>query len=93
MPKYNVGDKVMICDSPPEHCNVGFAIAMEEYCGQVATIIELTYDAWFDQDVYRLDVDNGKWKWSDEIVKGFFVEELPLFEVPDEVQFTSLFEM
>lgn len=93
MAKYKVGDKVMICDRNPGRCDVGFAREMEKYCGQIATIIELTYDAWSDQDVYRFDVDNGRWKWSDEIVKGFFVEELPLFEAPDEVQFASLFEM
>lgn len=93
MAKYNVGDKVKICECNPGHCDVGFARAMENYCGQVATIIKLTYDDWSDQDVYRLDVDNGKWKWSDEIVEGFCVEELPLFEAPDEVQLASLFEM
>lgn len=65
--KYEVGDKVRV----REDLEVGkkfndctFIKDMEEYKGKIATI---TYC--YDDDSYDIDLDDGEWYWTDEMLE------------------------
>lgn len=71
--KYKVGDKVRIkskewyennkdkdCDGDILCGDVYFMSNMKDYCGKTATITEA-------KKHYRIDLDNGRWCWSDEL--------------------------
>lgn len=75
--KYKVGDKVKIKsldwynankdNSGDIRCNsCSFIDKMSCYCGYVATITGIT------ERSYNIDVDNGKWFWSDDMFEGHF---------------------
>ena len=66
--KHKIGDKVKICslewynqNKDELGCVDGFTPEMTKYCGSVATITEEYFG------VYSLDIDNGEWRWNDEM--------------------------
>lgn len=79
--KYKIGDKVRIksldwynenTDSVNKIVRCGaevFMPEMSQYCGQIATIA-----AKFKND-YCLNIDNGHWSWTDEMIEGLVEEE------------------
>lgn len=71
--KYKVGDKVRIKSREwyEKNKNISgnilfgdtlFIAAMHRYCGNIATITSVG-------DIYRIDIDNGKWGWTDEMLE------------------------
>ena len=62
---YQIGDKVKIHDnlSIGTHGNVDFVMEMSTYLGMEATITDIDFDGDFS-----LDVDNGEYYWSKEMV-------------------------
>ena len=93
MVKYRVGDKVHIkskewynnfsdcygCISD-EIVSFGFNIYMSRRCGMVGTITNVQSAIYHGKEIneYRLDIDNGEWKWSEDmfesVKKGMEVE-------------------
>ena len=75
--KYRQGDTVIIKSKDWYEANkekdgyihftetsVGFTKHMSEFCGKVTTVREVT-----PQDTYRLDIDDGKYYWHDEMLQ------------------------
>ena len=72
--RYKVGDKVTIgdiydgvnysnMDGDPDN-GIGISFEMRNYIGRSATIVRVDYDA------YRLDIDGGRWCWTDGMFEG-----------------------
>lgn len=69
--KYNVGDKVRIKSKEWYEANkdsqgnittlASFTQSMAVFCGRKANIVEI------DEGTYRLDIDNGRFFWDDEM--------------------------
>lgn len=71
--KHKIGDKVKIKSKEwyEKNKNISgdiycgdtlFLAAMHRYCGNIATITSVG-------SIYRLDIDNGKWGWADEMLE------------------------
>lgn len=65
--KFKVGDIVRIWDKYEEDRSVSYMSYMSTHAGQIATIAEgsVKYDAAI---YHRLDIDNGRWWWSEKIL-------------------------
>lgn len=81
--KYEVGQKVKIKSLDWYNKNkdyndgavyfrkaITFVESMSKYCGQVATIIKVTGGI-----EYKIDLDNGYYSWTDEMIEGLAEEE------------------
>lgn len=78
MGKFQVGDRVRIIDVPNKYCAAGWNPAMDKYCGKEAVITS-------KYSHYKLDIDNGEWYWSSDIIRKVTMPELPdLDPVPPE---------
>lgn len=83
MSKFKVGDKVSIrqrkaIDRVSEDNKVGYAYMVEdmkEHCGKVAKITEVR------RSTYAVDIDGGRWDWTDEMFEGYAFEYGDLIEV------------
>lgn len=87
--KYKVGDKVRIKNNgydtkfidklgKTKIIHIEFGSEMKIYCGYVATITEVKQD----MNLYRIDLDNHKFMWRDEMFdETFDFEQLPVGEV------------
>ena len=62
---YQIGDKVKVHDnlSIGTHGNVDFVMEMSTYLGMEATITDIDFDGDFS-----LDIDNGNYYWSKEMI-------------------------
>lgn len=66
--KYRVGDKVRIRSDLQIYCQYGNYIFFQgKYRGCNAIIIKVD-DLYKD---YRLDIDNGEWCWTDEMLESY----------------------
>lgn len=61
--KFCVGDIVKIKEGLNHENTHGFVDDMKEYCGKVARVTEINKNA------YSLDIDNGLWYWSDDMLE------------------------
>ena len=64
--KYKIGDKVKIREDlivDNDYGSDGFTEEMVEYKGKTATITDVHYDK------YDIDVDDGQWYWTDEMLE------------------------
>lgn len=64
--KFKVGDKVRIrkdLKSRERYNGISFTVEMEEYRGKVAKITKIIFDN------YKLDIDDGEWFWSDNMLE------------------------
>ena len=64
--KFKVGDKVRIrkdLKSGERYNGISFAVEMEKYRGKVAKITKIIFDN------YKLDIDDGEWCWSDNMLE------------------------
>ena len=64
--KFKVGDKVRIrkdLKSIERYNGISFTVEMEEYRGKVAEITKIIFDN------YELDIDDGEWFWSDNMLE------------------------
>ena len=66
--KYDVGDYVRI-KTIHEGDPVVFGVVkvMEQYSNQLARITDVDYDTWKQTFIYHIDLDDGKWDWSDDM--------------------------
>lgn len=71
--EFDIGDAVRIVDERPWTCKAGWANRMDSYLGMEAVITEIC-----DKGMFRLDVDNGAWVWSDDIITE--IEEITEFD-------------
>ena len=65
--KYKVGDKVRIREDLIVYKEYGknvYTHEMEEYKGKTAYITDTCCES------YELDVDNGAWSWTDEMLES-----------------------
>lgn len=69
--KFNVGDKVQVCSDirkDPSTTMIGFAPAMRNYQGKVATIVE-RFPSFRGENAYYIDIDEGdrygRWVWAE----------------------------
>lgn len=68
------GDKVRVIskkyvESLPrkgDEIKYSFTIPMRKYCGKIATIKEVDIDG----DLYKLDIDDGWYSWSEGMFEG-----------------------
>ena len=70
--QYKVGDKVLIRDDLiPDRCYgpLLFVRYMLGYAGRPAEIISI------HGSYYNISIDNGCWKWTDEMIAGYEFEE------------------
>jgi hypothetical protein len=70
--KYKVGDKVKIREDlivDNDYGSDGFTEEMEQYKGKTATITDVCYDK------YEIDIDDGNWCWTDEMLEDDTVVE------------------
>lgn len=75
MGKFQIGDRVRIVDVPNNHCVAGWHPSMDKYCGKEAVITgKCSY--------YKLDIDNGEWYWSSDIIRKVMPELPDLDPVP-----------
>ena len=95
LPKLELGQKVTIkslewYDSNKNaHTGVlplsteSFVSDMSEYCGKTATIVDVfkDLDGVDDNIMYRIDLDNRGWNWTDEMFEPERVEDV---EDPEE---------
>ena len=88
----NIGDVVEICHEPQKGCDVGWGRAMDKYCGKTAVVTRIEYFDWGEIYGYRLDIDGGRWKWSDQLISRITVPDLPEFEAPQEGALLALFQ-
>ena len=71
--KFKIGDRVRIrvdlVVDDPKYIPVGFIPMMKEYRGKSAIIIKMiTFDNKKFKESYKLDIDNGAWNWTDEML-------------------------
>ena len=89
LPKLELGQKVTIKSldwynsNKNEHTGVikltteSFVRDMSEYCGKTATIVDVFKD--LDREdaiMYRIDLDNRGWNWTDEMFEPERVEDV-----------------
>lgn len=79
-----IGAKVHIVDEPIYGCEAGWADEMDQYCGSEATIVGGGRGG-----CYHLDIDDGEWSWSSDIIT-LIPQDIPL-EVEESVDICSLF--
>ena len=54
-----------------------FVSEMSEYCGKTATIVDVFKDFDGEGDIlYRIDLDNRDWNWTDEMFEPERVEDV-----------------
>lgn len=85
--KHNVGDKVKIREDLVPEIMYGkekFVSRMEEYRGCEATIVDAFYRN--GGVLYRIDIDNKCWYWTDEMFEEFEDEHISKFNVGDKVR-------
>lgn len=61
--KLKRGDKVRIKENLNE-CEFGYGAPMEEFIGKEATVMET-----YDRGRILLNIDNGEWYWSEEVLE------------------------
>lgn len=69
--KFKIGDKVKIREDLVVDLLYGcdiFVSDMSEYCGKEATITAIR-DSYLKGVAYLLDIDNGEWYWTDEMLE------------------------
>ena len=89
LPKLELGQKVTIKSlewynsNKNEHTGVikltteSFVREMSEYCGKTATIVDVFKDFEGEGDImYRIDLDNRGWNWTDEMFEPERVEDV-----------------
>lgn len=73
MINFKVGDKVRIMSSDTHQLwnkldilyKIDFVDDMSQYCGMEATIIRGEEYSWEPFPLYKIDLDNGFWSWSE----------------------------
>ena len=68
MNKYSVGTRVKINSNFPQDKDV-FSFGMIEFVGFEGEIIEYTYTASDSSGWYTLDIDEGKYFWSEDVLE------------------------
>ena len=88
LPKFEVGQKVTIKSLDWYNSNKDkngavklaeevFVEEMAEYCGKVATIVDVFKDLdGGDAIMYRIDLDHRDWNWTDEMFEPEMVEDV-----------------
>jgi hypothetical protein len=69
--KYKIGDKVRIRKDlivANDYGSDSFTEEMEQYKGETATITDAYYDK------YEIDIDDGSWCWTDEMLEDNTVD-------------------
>ena len=70
--KYKIGDKVKIREDlivANDYGSDGFVEEMERYKGKTATITDVHWDK------YEIDIDNGDWYWTDEMLEDIVKDD------------------
>lgn len=70
--KFQTGDRVKVKDYLEAGCDYGsdmFTSDMAKYRGKEATITGFR-EGWGDSLVYVLDIDDGNWNWTEEMLEG-----------------------
>ena len=88
LPKLELGQKVIIKSLDWYNSNKDdsrtiklttevFVEDMSEYCGKTATIVDVFKDFDGEGDImYRIDLDNRGWNWTDEMFEPEKVEDV-----------------
>ena len=89
LPKLELGQKVIIKSLEWYNSNKddsktiklsteSFVEDMSEYCGKTATIVDVfkDLDGVDDNIMYRIDLDNRGWNWTDEMFEPEMVEDV-----------------
>ena len=89
LPKLELGQKVTIKSlewynsNKNEHTGIvkltteSFVSDMSEYCGKTATIVDVFKDFDGEGDImYRIDLDNRGWNWTEEMFEPERVEDV-----------------
>ena len=89
LPKLELGQKVIIKSLEWYNSNKddsktiklateSFVSDMSEYCGKTATIVDVfkDLDGVDDNIMYRIDLDNRGWNWTDEMFEPEKVEDV-----------------
>ena len=89
LPKLELGQKVIIKSLDWYNSNKDdsktiklttevFVEEMSEYCGKTATIVDVfkDLDGVDDNIMYRIDLDNRGWNWTDEMFEPEKVEDV-----------------
>ena len=89
LPKLELGQKVIIKSLEWYNSNKddsktiklsteSFVEDMSEYCGKTATIVDVfkDLDGVDDNIMYRIDLDNRGWNWTDEMFEPERVEDV-----------------
>ena len=88
LPKFEVGQKVTIKSLDWYNSNKDkngavklaeevFVEEMAEYCGKVATIVDVFKDLdGGDAIMYRIDLDHRDWNWTEEMFEPEMVEDV-----------------
>ena len=78
-PKYKVGDRVRVVDSPYEECPFGWAFIMDDFCGRECVIIRTCWNWVFDAFEYHIRAaDTGEESscmWCDHCFIPLITEE------------------
>ena len=85
LPKFELGQKVTIKSLDWYNSNKDkngaiilsaevFVEEMAEYCGKTATIVDVFKDE--ENFLYRIDLDNRGWNWTDEMFEPEMVEDV-----------------
>lgn len=75
--KYKVGDKVRIRTDlrvNTRYGNYDYIYEMEKYKGETAYITEIYRSKFDDLLSYCLDIDNGEWSWTDEMLEPVIIK-------------------
>ena len=90
LPKFELGQKVTIKSlewynsNKETYCGIvklsteSFVSDMAEYCGKTATIVDVFKDLDGESDtiMYRIDLDNRDWNWTEEMFEPEMVEDV-----------------
>ncbi len=90
LPKFELGQKVTIksldwyVSNKDYYTGIvkltteSFVSDMSEYCGKTATIVDVfkDLDGESDATMYRIDLDNRGWNWTDEMFEPERVEDV-----------------
>lgn len=69
---FKIDDKVKVKEHLEVDCDYGsdmFTSDMAKYRGKEATITDFR-EGWGDSLVYVLDIDDGNWNWTEEMLEG-----------------------